>query len=456
MSEWVGGVRSLAVERSRWYERWLLLLLVLVYASSFIDRIIIAVVGPALKVEMGLSDLQVGLLSGFAFSIFYATLGIPIARLAERYSRVVLIAISTAAWSVMTMLCGTATGFGWLMTYRVGVGIGEAGSTPTAHSLISDQFPANRRATALGIYALGPPLGVVLGALGGGWVAQHFGWRAAFYVVGMPGLVLGALAYLTLREPKRGQAEGLAVTAQEAVPSAGEVMKVFFREKVFWQMSAGVMTAAVALYGTLMFLPIYLSRVYGMSMEHAGLSFAFVNGGGAIVGGLIGGYGSDWASRRDRRWYAWIPALGSLLAIPLTAASFLTSTWYIGIPLLLLTTIALNVWNGPTFSIVHGLVEPRMRATASALVFLLMNLVGQGLGPTLVGFLSDRFAKYGFTGGDYQALCVLPHGMTPAAEVLMSCHQAAAQGLRYALLVPIVMVVASALLFFLASRHIKR
>ncbi|OLL31022.1 MFS transporter [Burkholderia sp. SRS-W-2-2016] len=448
-----------------WYRRWFLLLLILVYASSFVDRIIIAVVGQAIKVEMNLTDFQLGLLGGLAFSIFYTTLGIPIARLAERFNRVVLISISIVAWSAMTALCGTAGTYWQLLLYRLGVGVGEAGSTPTAHSLIADQFPPARRASALAIYALGPPIGVIAGALGGGWVVQHLGWRPVFFVVGLPGLIFGLLTWLTLREPKRGGAEPDLKLVSQEVPPLKKVLALLMSSKVFVQMLLGTVVGAFAQYGINMFIPVYLVRVYGMGFAQAGLIFGLVVGIGGILGNTLGGYSADWASSRDRRWYAWVPALGTFAGFPLMVLAFLQHDWPLGVGLLFVATLLLNVWNGPTFAIVHGLVEPRMRATAAAIVFLLMNLIGQGFGPATIGFLSDRFAARAFSGGDYRLMCSgqgggahAAHGAAAAVTdpIALACRDASAVGVRYAMLTLTVVLAWAALHYFLASRHMRR
>ncbi|MGU7784785.1 spinster family MFS transporter [Burkholderia sp. PU8-34] len=442
------------------YRCWFLLVLVLIYASSFVDRIIIAVVGQAMKVEMNLSDLQLGLLGGLAFSIFYSALGLPIARLAERFNRVALIAISIAAWSVMTALCGTAGAYWQLMLYRLGVGIGEAGSTPTAHSLISDQFGPRRRASALAIYALGPPIGVLAGALGGGWMVQHMGWRPVFYVVGLPGLVFGLLAWLTLREPRRGGAEEGGALAATAVPALREVLRVLMKSRAFVQMLLGTVIGAFAQYAINLFIPVYLTRVYGLGYAQAGLIFGLVVGVGGIIGNTLGGVLADWAGPKDRRWYAWVPAIGTAIGFPLIVAAFLLKDWPVAVALLFVATTALSMWNGPTFAIVHGIVEPRMRATASAFVFLLMNLVGQGLGPATIGFLSDRFAAHLFTAGNFRLACAAPGIHAPAAALraplAAACHDASANGIRYAMLAVSIVLVWSSIHYFLASRYVAR
>lgn len=449
------------------YRKWFLFLLILVYASSFIDRIIVAVVGQAIKIEMHLTDLQLGLLGGLAFAILYTVLGIPVARLAERHSRVKMITIAIVAWSMMTALCGTATGFLQLLLYRLGVGVGEAGSTPIGHSLIADQFPPNRRATALSLYAMGPPLGVIIGALGGGWILHQYGWRMVFYVVGLPGFVIGLLAWLTLREPKRGGTDANPTGSSDEVPPMKEVLRIMLSNKTIVQLVIGTVIGSLAQYGINLFIPVYLNRVFGMSYAQASVVFGLMIGIGGILGNILGGMSADWASKHDRRWYAWIPALGTLIGFPLALAALLKhDDWTISIALLFASTILLTVWNGPTFAVIQGAITPRMRATASALVFLVMNFIGQGLGPPLVGYLSDTFAAYFFTGNNYQAACsalggVKAHGAGNASALVDGtlvriCGDASALGIRYAMLTMTIFLGWSALHYFLASRHLQK
>ena len=210
------------------YLRYALGLLCVVYVVNFVDRQVLSILLQSIKEDLGLSDLQLGLLSGTAFGLFYATLGIPIARLADRFSRKGVIAVCLALWSAMTALCGTASGFATLLLYRVGVGVGEAGGSPPAHSMISDYFPPERRASALGVFSLGVPLGILVGFLAGGWLDEALGWRLAFVVVGLPGVVLAVVVALTLREPPRGHSEGLAAAHGEA-PGAFAVMPHLWR-----------------------------------------------------------------------------------------------------------------------------------------------------------------------------------------------------------------------------------
>ena len=223
---------------SHGYTNYVLGVLVIVYVFNFIDRQILAILAPAIKTDLLLSDTQIGALSGVAFGIFYATLGIPIARLADRYSRVNIIAISLTIWSLMTALSGLAVNYWQLLIARIGVGIGEAGGSPPSHSMISDMFPADQRATALAIYALGIPIGTMLGNLGGGWISETFEWRTAFWVVGLPGVMLALIVRFTLKEPTRGAAEGITVDPADAPPVA-EVFKTLWNRKSFKLLAFG-------------------------------------------------------------------------------------------------------------------------------------------------------------------------------------------------------------------------
>ncbi|MGF6842519.1 putative MFS family arabinose efflux permease [Paraburkholderia youngii] len=459
----VGNVLSaVEVKRSSRYRAWLLLLLSLIYASSFIDRIFIAVVGQSMKVDMNLSDLQIGVLGGLAFSLFYATLGIPMARLADRMSRVTLISLSIAAWSVMTVLCGTAGNFAQLLLYRLGVGIGEAGSTPTAHSLISDEFPEGRRATALAIYALGPPLGAIGGAIGGGMIAQHFGWRPAFWVVGAPGLILAVIAFLSLREPERGAMDRITAADAQRNASLGAIAAILLRSPLFVQLLLGTVIGAFAQYGINLFIPAYLTREFGLNAAQAGMMFGLTIGVGGAIGTTLGGWIADRAGSSDKRWYAWVPAWGTLLGFVPVSLAFMQSDWHLAAALLFLATILLSSWNGPTFAAIHGLVAPRMRATTSAFVFLMMNFIGQGGGPTFIGFLSDRIAAHLFTAGDYPKVCRSPHGAHGAigavadSPLAHACADASSAGLRYAMLSMSIVLVWAAFHYFLAVRHVDK
>lgn len=441
---------------SRAYRSWLLLMLVLVYASSFMDRIIMATVGQAVKEDLHLSDLQLGLLGGLAFALFYTVLGLPIARLAERHSRVRIISLCVVVWSTMTALCGTANGFVQLLLFRMGVGVGEAGCTPAAHSLIADHFPRERRASALAIFSLGVPLGAGAGAIAGGWIVQNYGWREAFYVLGLPGIVLGLLVFFTLREPKRGLSDQhYKDTAQ--VPSFTQVLKRLFGLSTFRRMACGAGLGGFATFGINLFIPVYMIRAFDMSYAKAGLMFAIISGGAGLIGSALGGFTSDWAGRRGEKWYGWVPALSFLVAAPCYVLGFLQQDWQMSVLYIFLGCIFVMFHQPPTFAVTQNLVEPRMRASASAVLLFVLNLVGMGLGPLFIGLASDLYAAQAFTLGDYRALC--PGGMpSPGAELSLAqaCREASVMGLRHAIVTCAGGFILAALAYYMAGRVMKR
>ncbi len=387
------------------YRRYALGLLFVVYVFNFVDRQILSILLEPIRQDIELSDTQLGFLGGIAFALFYATAGIPIARWADTGSRRTIIALGIAVWSGMTALTGLARGFGTLALARVGVGVGEAACSPPAHSLISDYFPPERRATALSIYSLGIPVGAAIGTLIGGWVGEAFGWRIAFMVVGLPGLVLAAIVRLTLHDPPRGMSDREATDALNAdramqdstqpVPHAAidsenwrEVLAFMIRLRAFRHLAmAGSLHAFVG-YGAGLFNPAYFIRTHGMGLAEISTWFFFIGLTGAI-GTFLGGFLGDRFGQSDARWYMWIPAVATVIGIPLSVGLYL---WPVPEQALLFAFPAAIVgpmYLGPTFAITQGLVKVGMRALASAILLFILNMIGLGLGPWFVGLLSD-------------------------------------------------------------------
>ncbi len=440
---------------SRRYLGWVLGLLVTVYTSNFIDRMIVAVLQQPIKDELRLSDAELGFLGGFAFAIFYAILGVPIARLAERRSRAAIITVAIVVWSGMTALCGTAHGYAALFAFRVGVGVGEAGASPPSQSLISDYFPPERRASALSIYSLGIPFGSLLGSIIGGIVGQRYGWRAAFLVVGLPGLALAILTALTIREPARGGLD--AASASRETPSFLAVVRHLAARRSFLHIAAGASLAAFAAYGIGGFSPAYFIRAFHLGLQQVGILFGLLGGVSAALGTMAGGLVTDRLGKRDARWYVWVPALGLSVGAPLTMAGYLAPTWPLAVLILLLPPIFQYTFLGPSLGLMHNMVGPRMRATATALLFLSINLVGLGLGPLFVGWLSDVYARRGFQGGDWATLCPGGRAVAGAATTLAGqCERASATGLRWAIVTCALVFFWAALHYLLAARHLKR
>ncbi|WP_298670552.1 MFS transporter [uncultured Sphingomonas sp.] len=403
--------------------RWALGLLLAVSTVAFIDRTILNTTGQAIKTDLKLSDLQLGLLGGTAFALLYGVLGIPVARLAERYNRVRIIAIAMAAWSAMTALCGMASGFTGLLLARIGVGIGEAGAGPPSQSLIADYFPPDRRASAFGVLGLATPIGIIVGAIGGAVVAQHFGWRAAFLIVGLPGLLLSAIVWFLLREAPRGLADG-HLAGGETPPLSAVVRRLAGSRAFRNLLMAGIVVSFVGSSGMTFTHPFFV-RSFPVGYTEAAIAFALMNSVSLAGGYLLGGFVTDRLGRRDVRWYGWMPGICMILTAITYVIGFSQSTWFWTIVLLIPPGLFAGVYFGPTFSILHNLVEPRMRASATAILTLTTGMIGMTLGPLVTGWLSDIYAARAFAG-DYALACA--DGGTAQA-----CITASASGLRAAL-----------------------
>jgi predicted MFS family arabinose efflux permease len=370
------------VESSRGYRAYVLSVLLVAYIFNFIDRQLPAMLGPMLVDEFELSGRQFGAMTGTAFALFYTFVGIPVARWADVGSRSRIIALALFVWSGMTALTGLAQSFFHLALARIGVGVGEAGCSPPAHSLISDLFPVERRATALSIYSLGIPIGGALGTLLGGWLGQLYGWRTAFFVVGLPGVALALLVRLTLREPAR--AEGHAGGEPALV-----VARFLTRLPSFLHLSAGATLHAFYGYGAATFIPIFLVRVHGLELGEIGTALAAIALTTGVLGTYLGGWLSDRLARADARWYMWVPAIGSLAALPFAFLFYLWPEPWTALLLSIPGTIVGGLYLGPCFAMTQSLAKPHMRAMAAAVLLFLINLVGLGAGPFFVGVLWD-------------------------------------------------------------------
>ncbi|HEY9218149.1 MAG TPA: MFS transporter, partial [Phenylobacterium sp.] len=441
------------------YRNTVLWLLVVAYTFNFIDRTIISTIGQAIKVDLKLTDTELGWLGGLAFALLYTALGIPIARLAERRSRVNIITVAIIVWSAFTALCGTATSFLQLLLFRVGVGVGEAGLSPPAHSLISDYFPPKKRASALSIYSFGIPLGAMFGSVAGGWIAQNVSWQAAFMLVGAPGLIIAIVIKLVIKEPPRGLSDQVAEPvsgespgavgreASEAgappaadhpvkAPSIFAVAKRLFGSWGMFHMVAGITMASFAGYGTGQYSAPYFIRNFGLDLATVGLVIGVVGGIANGAGTLLGGYLTDFASRRSVRWYALVPAIGLLVATPLYILVYTRTDWKLAAALLLIPGIFHYTYLGPTFGVVQNAMDVRMRATGVALLFFVLNLIALGFGPPFCGWCIDQFSKAAFQMGDFFAMC--PGGIGKeglGAAVDAACKTAMAQGTRQGIIV---------------------
>jgi predicted MFS family arabinose efflux permease len=398
-------------------------MLTLVYAFNFVDRQILVILQESIKNDMGLSDSQLGLLSGFSFAVVYVIAGLPIAYWADRSNRRNIIAAALTVWSGMTALSGLAQNYSQLLLARIGVGIGEAGGSPPAHSMISDYYPPEKRGTALAIYSTGVHIGVVLGFIVGGFISQAYGWRVAFMAVGIPGVLFALVFFLTVKEPRRGRWESGVEAAYK--PTMRETLRLLSSFRSFWYLAAATGLTAFAGYGNGNFAPSYLIRNHGFSVGEVGVVLAIFGGGGGLLGTFLGGFLADRLGVGDKRWYLWVPAIAGCFAVPLGFPYLLLDNTTVVIASMFLVSIALNTYLGPCLAISHSLVPPAMRALTSAILFLVLNMIGLGLGPLTVGLLSDFYA--GYFGNE---------------------------SLRYAMLTVAVLSAPAIVLFFLAARHL--
>jgi MFS family permease len=372
------------------YARYALGLLFVVYVFNFIDRQILSILLEPIKAELGVSDTAMGFLTGIAFALFYTVAGIPIARLADRGSRRTIIAVGLAVWSVMTAASGLARSFPQLALARIGVGIGEAACTPPAHSLLADYFPPERRATALAIYAMGIHVGILFGFLVGGWMAEAFGWRQAFFVVGLPGVVLAIVVRLTLREPIRGLADGhVAVPLQV---SSRDAAREVWALRSLRHMAIGAGLHSFAGYGLAAWGPAFMARVHHMGPAEIGMWLGLITGFAGMAGAVSGGMLADRLARHDARWTLWVPAIASTIEVPLLIAFFLLSSQTAALVIAVPGILTGAMWLGPIFAATQNLVRPALRAFTSALMLFVVNLIGLGLGPQAVGVLNDVLA----------------------------------------------------------------
>jgi MFS family permease len=370
------------------YRAYVLAALLIVYTFNFIDRVVISIIQEPIKQEFGLSDFQLGLLGGPAFAVLYTLLGIPIARLAEKRNRMTILSICVALWSLATALCGFATSFATLFAARVGVSVGEAGCTPPAQSVISDYFPADKRATAISIYALGVPVGSMLAAIGGGYIATYLGWREAFWLLGFPGLLLAILVKLTVKEPPR---PGIVPGAE--APTFLEAFATLSKKATFWHVSLGSAVASFVGYGVGQYLNSFLIRTHDLNILQASQLTGVVLGAAAAFGTFFAGWLADKMVKRHPNALAWLPALGFFIATPFYLVGYMAPSLWIGVPFMVIGAITHYFYLGCMYASIQGVAPPRMRATATAVLLFIVNILGYGLGPPVIGALSDFLAN---------------------------------------------------------------
>lgn len=363
-------------------------LLTVVYTFNFIDRQLLAILQESIKEELLLSDSQLGLLTGFAFALFYVTAGIPIARWADRGNRRNIVSYAVGIWSFMTAISGLAANYGQLLIARVGVGIGEAGGSPPAHSIISDIFPPEKRASALALYSTGVNIGIMFGFLFGGWLNEIFGWRTAFMVVGIPGILIALLVRFTLQEPIRGLSENRDLS-EETHSSFVDVLRLLWSRRTFRHLAFAGALNAFAGYSTASWTASFMIRSHGMTTGELGTWLAGIMGLGGAIGVLLGGIFAEKLAVKDVRWYLWLPTLTGIVTVPFMYAVYVADSAYAALTLSIIPGLLFNVYLGNALAMTHGMVGLRMRALASAILFFVLNIIGLGMGPWSVGFLSD-------------------------------------------------------------------
>jgi MFS family permease len=417
----------------RYYVAWLLCG---VYTLSIMDRQLVAILVEPIRKEFALQDWHMGLLSGFAFAIFYTVLGVPLARLADRNNRVTIIGVSLLVWSAFTGLTGLARTFVHLLIARVGVAIGEAGCNPAAYSLIGDYFEARRRATALSIFHMGGYIGSFLGLLLGGWIGHTYGWRAAFLLVGLPGIGVALLMKLTLRELPRGFSDPVRVVAEP--PPVGQVVRALLAKTSFRHLAFAAALHNFAVYGVGNWYAAFLMRSHGMNVAKAGTILAICTVIGGAAGTYFGGMLSDRlaARRHDSRYYLWVPALSLIIGFPLSQGVLLFEDTSIVIALLTPVVMCSAAYLAPSITATYGLVGIRERALASAVLLFIINLIGLGLGPLFAGLASDQLRQM-----------FLERGLSEA--------EALGEGLRWSLRIVVAANLWSAAHYFIATRTLR-
>lgn len=441
---------------SRGYRAYVLGALLLAYIFNFIDRIMIAILAEPIIREFGLRDWQYGLLSGFGFALFYTLLGIPIARLSERVSRVWIIGIAILLWSAATAACGFAGGFITLLAFRFLVGVGEAGLTPPANSLIADYFVPRSRMQALAIYAMGITIGQILANLFVGLAGYTLGWREIFIAIGIAGVPLGLLILFTVREPPRGFTDPPGAR-HAGKAGLGETLRQLAGKATFWHVTAGSTLGSFVGYGVGSFVLPFLSRSHTIPYQEAALKYGVLLNTVAAFGTWLAGYLIERFSPRRAHIPLWLPALGFTCASAAYIAAFNAPGVDLVLPLLVVANLFHFFYLGPMYAVSQGVVDARARATAIAILLFIVNLIGYGLGPLFVGALSDLFAAQALPAdsGLTLGLCKSAAATLDAGQAA-SCKSASADGLRLAITVTLTIFLWAAAHFLLAARTYRK
>lgn len=436
------------------YRTYVLLTLTIVYTFNFIDRILISVVGGPIIEEFSLTNFQFGILSGIGFALFYTLLGIPIASYSERASRVRIIGVCVILWSIATVLCGFTTGFVTLLVARLLVGVGEAGCTPPANSLISDYYKPIARPTALGIYAMGVTAGGLLAQLFGGSILQFFTWREAFIYVGAPGILLGIIVLTTIKEPPRGFSDPPTAKKPERasfMDALGEIIS----KPTFWIMSVGATLAAFAGYALVGFQPLFVQYVHGYSAGETAIQFMAPVALAGTFGAFLGGYLTQQANKFSSTAACWVPGVAFLFCAPIYFSSFFVAAPVMMLVLLMLANMFQYMYLGAQYNIAQAVVSLRARATSIAFLLFIVNLIGYGVGPPTFGAIADHFTNISIAGSDFagqlDASCSLRDPSLDAA-LLEACREAKAFGVQRANAGATLLFALAGVFFLLAGR----
>lgn len=418
----IGGLSQQGAELRK--RRLSLLALFLVSVFNYVDRTILSILQIPIKAELVLSDGQMGALTGLAFALFYSACSLPIARITDATSRKTVILFSLAFWSLMTAMTGVATSFVMLIIFRIGVAVGEAGSVPASVSLLSDNYPPVQRATAMSTWGLALPVGLTLGYSATGWLADAFGWRVAFAIVGGTGVLLVPLVFALLSEPPRGRYDAPGEAAKE-IPPVLVSLSWLWRIKAFRYTVLGITLHGFSQYAMMSWNAPFFARTHHLSLSEVALLMAVLSGVGGAIGMYLGGFVADRLAVRDPRWRVWVIALVVGATIPVALVQYLAGSTVLSIVAAAFAAALMVAYYGPLLAVTQSVVPPQMRAFSNAVMGLVFNLVGLGLGPWITGMCSDMLGRY-FGLGE--------------------------QSLRYALVLSLVPACAGAAVFLYAAR----